>query len=77
VIGLVAFRQYRREQTWALWTFALYVPTLNAVIAAKNPRHRAVLIPIFILGAVQGVSWLVRRVRQEEAEQSPSHVLTS
>lgn len=77
VIGLAALRRVRREHAWALWTFVVYITMLNALIIAKNPRHRAVMIPIFMLGVVQGVAWLLGRVRREEAEQSPSYPVAS
>jgi len=74
VIGLFSLRRYRREQAWALLTFVVYVTVLNAAIIAKNPRHRAALIPIFVLATVQGFASLIRRVRSDGDTAQPDVV---
>jgi hypothetical protein len=70
VIGLVVLYRYR---ALALLTFVIYITAGNALLVAKSPRHRAVLIPIFVLAVVQGVAWLLKRVQREvEREADPT-----
>jgi hypothetical protein len=62
VIGFIAMCRYR---ALALYTFVIYIAAGNALLVAKSPRHRAVLIPLFALWVVQGVAWFLERVRRE------------
>jgi hypothetical protein len=67
LIGLVALWG---AAALPLHTFVVYTVFLNALITAKSARHRAALIPIFVLAVVRGVVWLIRR-----ADREPSSAL--
>ena len=72
VIGLSALvRARHRLGSAALISWVGYSIFLNAFLGVQNARHRAVLVPIFIICFVEGIAVLLRQVYVADVPRLP------